>query len=192
MAKDNKPLLFGEDVGGDLERAIDSKALAFAGDDPNWIPGYSEQIRALDLKKAEYGSMSHQQFAHLMRQMGVSEVKEPPVRFKPVRAAGLNGELNDNVLIDKARYEEQGYRMATMDDLTRHGYSKPPMYTIAADGTIRRGDVALMVVDAAGAKRVADEKFRDTKMRESNTGTTGVDTNIPISVEMTRDPNFSF
>jgi len=192
MSDRKKPLLFGEELGDATARALSANALAHVQDDPNWIPGYSEQMRMLELQGAEYGSMAYQQRAHQARALGISEVKSPSVRFKPLRVAGLNGEINDNILMDLATYQSQGYRPATLADLERNGYAKPPLYTVAADGTIRRGDVALYVVDAEGAKAIADAKFRETKERENNRGASGAESGVPIAVESNRDPNFSF
>jgi hypothetical protein len=189
-----KPLLFGESLESASERGVAGSQIAAqrATEDPNWIPGDSEQLRARELVNAEYGSMSHQQRDHQLRMLGVSEVRELPVHFKAVRVGRVTDmTVNDNVQIDLAVWQAQGYRFATVEDFTGNGFQLPPLYHVAADGKIRRGDVAMMVVDANTARAVREAKLAETKERELGGSTNGLTSGVPISVEMTRDPHFS-
>lgn len=189
--KKNKPLLFSPDTADETERAVNAMDMSRVAENPNWIPGYSEYVIANELSKAEYGSMSYQQRALRYRDLGVDGPKELPVHIKGLRVAGLDGATNDNVAIDLAQYQADGYRPMRVEDLERYGMKMPPLYHVAADGTIRRGDVALHFVDAEGAKRVRDRKDAETKDRETGSNTVGATSGVPIHVEMQRDPNYS-
>lgn len=187
-----KPLLWDTNPMEVTERELESNEMLRASNDPNWIPGYSEQRHAAALKNAEYGSMSYQQRDLQLKMLGVDNMDDPPIHITSVRVSNLAGEVNDNVMLDMAHYKKDGYKQMTVEDLERYGMRMPPLYHIAADGSIRRGDVALMFVDAQRAKLTRDRKDAETKDLEDNANTIGALSGVAISVEQSRDPNFSF
>lgn len=194
MAEKKKPLLWDtelvDDTIADLD-TISANDYARAAEDPNWIPGYSEHVRANALAKAEYGSMAYQQRRYQMQQLGVGELKPLPIEITTVRIATLDGKTNDNISLDMARYRADGYQFVTPAVLERYGMRMPPLYSIAADGTIRRGDSALMYVDAQRAKLNDEIKLAETRARESTSSTVGQSTGVHIDVEVERDDNFT-
>lgn len=187
-----KPLLFDTELSVPTERALQTEEMARAADNPNYIPGYTENEVAQSLAQAEYGSMAYQQREHQFRRLGIDQVRENPIHIKPVRVSGLDGRMNENVLLDQMQYRKDGYRPMTRADLEAHGIAMPPLYHEAPDGTIRRGDVALWFVDAQRAKEIRANKIALTKERETGAvETVGNETGVQIDIEVSRDPNFS-
>jgi len=182
-----KPLLFG-DKQGDTERAAMSNP--FLGDalDPGAVPGYSEKVRANDVAA---GRLTASQREAALKAIG-AEPGKLPVRLAWVRAAGLDGNVNGNVLVAASEFQRQGYRPATKEDLEAHGYTLPPSAHIAADGTIRREDVALWITDGAHAEQL--DRWRKEMLDDFHAikPSEGADTGTPIEVlEYTRESDFT-
>lgn len=187
MSRGSKPLLFGEKLEEETERILDrGGSYAAEANDPAWIPGYSEMIRARDLLGAEYGSITHKQIEHQMRLLGVTEYKAPPVDLMWGRVVGMDGTENDNVRLDMRSHTRDGYKVITKTELETLGYKVPESAFVAADGTIRRGDVALMAVDAKRAALNEKRKRAENEEREEPESAFGY-----ISVEAERDRNFT-
>lgn len=191
MATRSKPLLFGESLEKEVERAFDASSYAAEASDPAWIPGYSEMIRARDILKAEYGSLTFRQRDKLLRDLGVTEYKAPSVDLMWGRVVGLDGQENDNVRLDMRAHKRDGYRVITKSELEALGYSVPESAHVEADGTIRRGDVALMAVDAERASANDKRRREEAAEREGQEGTFGSETGTFISVEAQRDRDFT-
>jgi hypothetical protein len=187
-----KPLLFGSDYGADVERMLN--ATEEMQGDPGWIPGYSEQVRAneiggIDPTLENFTTDRRMKSAdgvqlreHYIKKYG--EPKPLPVRLKWVRVVGMDGTENQNVRTDMITYLADGYRPVTLAELRGFGYGMPPAATEAADGTIRRGDVALMAVDAERAFANDARKARENAEREQSA------TADTISVERSRESNY--
>lgn len=186
-----KPLLFGETLEKETERAYDLPGYAGEANDPAWIDGYSQMIRARDILKAEYGSLTYRLRDKLLRDLGVTEYKAPPVDLMWGRVTGLDGKENDNVRLDMRAHNRAGYKVITKTDLEALGYSVPESAHVEADGTIRRGDVALMAVDAERARANEQRRRAEVAELEGTDGLTGQETGTFISVEASRDRDFT-
>ena len=188
-----KPLLFGTTYADEIER------LAALGEtmenDAGYIPGYSEQVRANEIAKIDPTIENFTTSRHIKTKEGLNlrdhylkkygDPRPLPVRFKWVRVEDMRGDEGaPNVRKDLLPYLKDGYKIATQDDLNAHSYGMPPAANVAADGTIRRGDVALMVVDAEGAARADARKARENAERENGSAYPG------ISVERERQSNY--
>ncbi len=142
--------------------------------DPSRIPGYSEIVQANDIAKADdlWFREANQGLTKedLYRQIGAKPAKLPvELQWLPVSgAAGGLSRHQDRVL--DGYVNQQGFRLATTDDLDRYGYGFPPNGRLAEDGSIRRGsDVALFIRDGEVAKMWEDFKFQEQKELENAT-----------------------
>ena len=188
-----KPLLFGTTYADDIERLMETNEIM--ENDPGYIPGYSEAVRSWELSLIDPTVENFSTSRHIRTSEGLNlrdhyikkygEPKPLPVRFKWVRVEDMKGDSNaPNVRKDLVPYVKDGYTFATSDDLARYNYGVPPQAIVSADGTIRRGDVALVVVDAEGAKRADAKKARLKAERETGSS------HPSISVEHTRQSNY--
>ena len=126
-----KPLLFG-DKTFDAER-LDEVEFAEDNWDYSYVPGYSEQRRDNDKRVAR---------------------GEAPVaidRLYWARVGGVHG--GDPDYRQRVGTQRLGYTACTVDDLKARGWGFPPASYEAADGLIRRDDLALCVVDNARAEK---------------------------------------
>lgn len=191
----SKPLLFGETIETEAERAWDMDTYAAAAGNPHWVRGYDEHRAALDLMKAEYGSMTHRLLPKLLKDLGFndpSEVKAPPVELMWGRVSALDGTTNDNIRLDMRTHTANGYKAITAEELKALGMSVPETCHVAADGTIRRGDVALMAVDAERAS--ANEKRRRAAVADleaNDAALSGNETGVNIDFERERIRNYN-
>jgi hypothetical protein len=83
----------------------------------------------------------------MFREIGAKPQKlDVEFQWLPVSgAAGGALPVSQARILDRYTTQE-GFRLATVDDLTSRGYGFPPLGRLAEDGTIRRGaDVALYV-----------------------------------------------
>lgn len=189
---DRKPLLFGTDYADDIDRLVELRE-EMEGD-PGWIPGYSEQVRANEISRIDPTLENFTTDRRMKTADGVQlrehylgrygQPKPLPIRLKWVRVVGMDGSENQNVRTDMIRYRADGYRIITESELQALGYGTPPAATVAADGTIRRGDVALMAVDAERALANDARKARENAEREE---AAIADT---IAVEHSRESNY--
>lgn len=143
---DGKPLLYS-DERSDAER-FDPKR--FRGSlDPSRVPGYSEIVRANDIDKADdllFREQNNYTKEEAFEIVG-AEPQPLPVEFQWLRVSGPGGADSSTAAreIDNKKNQE-GFRLATSEDLERHGYGFPPTAREAEDGSIRRGpDVALFI-----------------------------------------------
>lgn len=191
-----KPLLFGTTYAEDIERLTAVNEIM--ENDAGYIPGYSEQVRANEIANIDptvenFTTSKHIKINglnlrdHYIKMYGTP--KPLPVRFKWVRVEDQHGDDNTpNIRNDLLPYMKDGYKFVKTEDMEalskEYGYGMPPAGVVAPDGTIRRGDVALVVVDAEGAARADARKARENAEREAGSGYPG------ISVERNRESNY--
>ncbi len=132
--------------------------------DTSFVPGFSELRRARDLKVAEY--VNHK--------CARSDIPTLPVNMRWGRNQKGSGVPDSTKVFG---HSLNGYRMVTKDDLptqnkdgtvtVKHEWltAIPPGADIAADGTIRKGDVALMVATKERAAQNAARKAQLTADR---------------------------
>lgn len=128
----NKPLLFG-DARIEATAIEDIERFEDQGFDWSYVPGYSEQ--------------------RIMNEHAVRDGHKPmPLdRLYWARVARTDGsDVDYREAVNTARL---GYRACTIEDLKERGWGMPPAAHVAEDGTIRRQDVALAIVDEDRARR---------------------------------------
>lgn len=143
--------------------------------DPSRIPGYSEIIMANDIAKTDDLTFrnAHRDNPHIKTREDVYKMigatpRELDVQFAWLPVSGAAGARSSHVdrVLDSYMHQE-GFRLATKDDLTSRGFGFPPAGREAEDGTIRRGsDVALFVRSSEVARMWEDFKFQEQKERE--------------------------
>ena len=118
--------------------------------DPSRIPGYAEKVQANDIAKADaliFRSKNDGRTQEdLYAQVGaMPETLDCELQWLPITNG--QGGLSSHVARQLDQYvNQQGFRLATKDDLESRGYGFPPTAREAEDGTIRRGpDVALYI-----------------------------------------------
>ena len=96
------------------------------------------------------------------RQIGAKPQKLP-VEFAWLPISGTAGAPSSHQARVLDRYvNAEGFRLATDEDLERHGYGFPPAGRVAEDGTIRRGsDTALYVRSGEVARMWEQFKFEE-------------------------------
>lgn len=150
----SKPAIFADDRS-DAERFDPSQHRGHL--DPSRIPGYSEVVMANDIARADdlyFRSQNGRTKEDVYRQIGATP-KELDVEFAwlPVSAAGGAPSNVQARVLDRYQHQE-GFRLATEEDLTSRGFGFPPLGRLAEDGTIRRGaDVALFVRSGVVARK---------------------------------------
>ena len=135
MAKDSvaqKPMLFGSAF-------FDAQALEdiekFEGENFDWsyVPGYSEQRRINELQ---------------VRDGRKAIAMDKLYWARAQREDGLNVDYREAVTVSRL-----GYRACTVEDLQERGWGMPPSAHVAADGSIRREDTVLAIVDSERAAK---------------------------------------
>ena len=127
-----KPMLFGSAF-------FDAQALEdiekFEGDNFDWsyVPGYSEQRR--------------------INELSIRDGRKPIAIDKlywarASRVDGTNVDYREAVTVSRL-----GYRACTIEDLKERGWGMPPSAHVAADGSIRREDTVLAIVDSSRAAK---------------------------------------
>jgi hypothetical protein len=136
------------DERGDTERF--NPSLHRSHLDPSRIPGYSEIVQANDVAKSDplvFRNANARTHEDLFHEIGATPQKlDVEFQWLPISGAS-GGELPASQARIMDRYKNQeGFRLATPEDLSSRGYGFPPLGRTAEDGTIRRGaDVALYV-----------------------------------------------
>ncbi len=167
-----KPLIFA-DERSDVEKFDPRKHRGAL--DASRIPGYSEIVMANDIEAADDLAFrnAHRDNPHVKTKEDVYRMigatpRALDVEFAWLPVSGAAGARSSNVdrVLDRFRHQE-GYRLASKDDLESRGFGFPPAAREAEDGTIRRGsDVALFVRSSEVARMWHDFKFREQKERE--------------------------
>jgi hypothetical protein len=184
---DSKPFIF-TDEASDIERYneanIDSMLGAF---DSSYIPGYSETVQAnaiaetdnLDFSNAHRNAVSGARTKEDWYKKIGAKPQPLPVYFIWLRTAGVSGDRSYSADVEVANYTRRGWRLATEDDLGRHGFGWPPAAQKAADGQIRRLDTALFVIDAGLENRY--RRLLKHTPPDDDTPKVGENTQVPIS-----------
>ena len=176
---------------------------------PDYIPGYSEIVKARDVEKAEYlndGSntrgLSESQKRAYYRKVG-AQPQKTEYEFMWLRVAGPGGGQSFEADREMMFHRHDGWEVIKVDseaDFTeKYGFGFPPAAHLAPDGTIRQLDVALAAIPSEVARR--NELARQAKNeaalraeREARTGpSTGMDVSVSVedtgSVSVTNKPN---
>ncbi len=128
--------------------------------DMSYVPGFSDLRRQRDMKVAEY--VNHK--------CARSDIPTLPVNVRWGRSQKGSGAPDSTKVFG---HSLNGYRMVTKDDLPgKDGKAKhewltaiPPGAEVGADGTIRKGDVVLMVATKERAAANAARKAQTTADR---------------------------
>ena len=147
MSKDSniqskqKPLLFGSAT---IEATAIEDIEKFESQNFDWsyVPGYSEQRR-----------LNEQAVKHGAKPVPLDRLYWARVS----RTDGSNVDYREAVTISRL-----GYRACTIDDLRERGWGMPPAAHVAPDGSIRREDVALAIVDSDRAEKNSRRQRADT------------------------------
>jgi hypothetical protein len=154
MSAKNKPIVFSDDRG-DAEKYDPN--LHAGSLDPSRVPGYAEIVKANDIAQADpliFRDKTGMTQEELYAQIG-AKPQELPVELAWLRICGPGGAESHSAAreLDSA-VNQQGFRLATKDDLDNYGYGFPPAARMAEDGTIRRGpDVALYIRSGEVARK---------------------------------------
>jgi hypothetical protein len=155
--------------------------------DPMYIPGYTEiqkanaiaEVDDLVWRETHPGVSKEDEY----RKLG-THPQPLPVHFQAVRVAGMDGTHNANVSRDKAEYDRWGYEPAKYPEhFQPHGFGQPVFYTVQADGTLRREDLQLYVVDARAARARELSIARRTAELENPESKDGDGTNFTGTAE---------
>ena len=166
-----KPLLFGD--ASPVEK-ISKSDRRFKYMHPDRIGGYSEQVQANDIEKAQVpvdgiqGGLTQQQKEAYYQRFG-TEPKELPVQFKWLRVSDAAGNNSGSADVEMMYARNDGWELITVktpeEFKERFGYDFPDTGRIRPDGTIRRMDVALAYVDGDRAREIEAEAKADRKQQ---------------------------
>ena len=153
-----RPLIITEpppDDFGEYKGTADFHERADA--DLTYVPGYSEIRLRRDRELSEMAQ----------GKIRPAEVSTLPVALRWERVQNKLGTPDARELLSAVR---QGYRAALKSDIGAEWLRElPPAATVAADGTIRQGDVQLLVTDQAHAARNLAEQRRRTEAQVRGT-----------------------
>jgi len=148
-----KPLLFGDSTL-DADRIAQIRGQDDQGWDRSYVPGYSEQRRANELRVRD----------------GLKPI--PMDRLQWIRLSHVDGrEVGDR---DMLGWALDGYQFITVQELKDRGYGMPPTAYVDTQGRVRREDLALAFVDNAQARLNKDRQdaeraaFQANKMESPN------------------------
>ena len=157
----SKPMIFADDRS-DAERF--DPTLHRGHLDPSRIPGWSEIVQANDIAKgdaltfraANQGVTQEDLYAKIGAKPTLLDVE-----FAWLPITNAEGTTSSHVYRQLDRYvNQEGFRLATVEDLESRGYGFPPTARKAEDGSIRRGpDVALYVRSGEVARKWEAFKF---------------------------------
>lgn len=127
-----KPLLYGDGML-DARQLDDIAKMEDQNFDYSYVPGYSEQRQINE---------------HAVRD-GLKPIPLDKLYWaRAARPDGSNVDYREAVTVSRL-----GYRACTIEDLRERGWGMPPAAHIAADGSIRREDTVLAIVDSGTAKK---------------------------------------
>lgn len=164
------------DERGDTERF--DPALHRSHLDPSRIPGYSEIVQANDIAKTDaltFRSLNGRTHEDMFREIGATPQKlDVEFQWLPISSAAGGGLPASQARIMDRYVNQEGFRLATLEDLSSRGYGFPPLGRIAEDGTIRRGaDVALYMRSGDVARMWEAARIADQREAEGITPQTG-------------------
>lgn len=159
--KREKPLLFGKESSAQDEVLVRLEAGEFDDTikpfyDASSVPGHAELTLANDMDEGDLPEHVKESY---YKRFGTGP-KPLPAELRWVRTHGPDGGRSHNADVAKMRDLREGYRPATVDDLRRAGYGNPITGQVLPDGTIRREDTTLFIVDGERARQLDAEKRR--------------------------------
>jgi hypothetical protein len=185
----NKPAIFADYVSDDDIAAELSNLDSL---DPSRIPGYHEIVQANEIAAADQLTWDNQYAGTGITKEKIYKLigarpQELPVNFVWLRVAGPDGGNSYSADADRMWWTERGYRPATLEDITRHGWRMPPA-AHESGGMIRRLDTALFVVDGRRARAIEKRRADQAAQAENrdDSETVGKATGVPISHESER------
>lgn len=151
-----KPLLFGKENSSQDE--AQNPSMADSDEvrpfyDASSVPGHAEITLANDIDQSRLPD--HVKRGYYKR-FG-TDPKPLPAELRWVRESGPDGSRSYNAEVTKMQYRRDGYRPATTDDLRRAGYGLPVAGEVLADGSIRREDTRLYIIDGDRARELESE-----------------------------------
>lgn len=123
--------------------------------DPSYVPGFSEMKRDVALQMAEVTrGLRHPK-----------DVTPLPVNLRWARNQNIKGDPDNT---KQFGHSQKGYQLVTKDDIGKRDWltALPPGTRVAADGTICRGDTALMWCPK---EQAAKNEFAKRRMTEERT-----------------------
>jgi len=123
--------------------------------DASSVPGHAELVIARDLAKA--GSRLSEDVKQGYYKRFGAEPADLPADLRWIRETGPDGKRSYNADVTKMGYLRDGYRPATVDDLRSVGFGLPPAGEVLPDGSIRREDTRLYIVDGDRARELEKE-----------------------------------
>ena len=181
MSKGKPVILNDYKLGQEDEEAFDFSGHFNKTIEPSYIPGYSELVQANDIAATDdhVWYEQHRETKHTKEHFyGVigSNPKPLPVRFMWLRTQSVGGLHSADVANQLMEYERRKYRTARYpEDFEPHGFGFPPAAHKEADGTIRRDDVTLYVVDGRAADAFDKAQQQYTRDLENPVGRDGVE-----------------
>lgn len=170
---ERKPFLLGPSGGGSKQdEALVKMAVGEYDDeikpfyDPSSVPGHAEQQLANDMAE---GNLPEHVKRSYYRRFGVEPAPHEQ-DYRWVRDVGPDGKRSYNAEVTKMTYRRQGYRPATADDLRSAEHGIPPTAEVLPDGSVRREDTRLYVIDGERARQLdkeARERAGATSEREA-------------------------
>lgn len=122
--------------------------------DPSSVPGHAELVMARDIEKGRnLPERVKQSYYHRFG----TEPKPLPAELRWIRETGPDGRRSYNADVSKMQYLRDGYRPASVDDLRRVGYGLPVAAEVLPDGSIRREDTRLYIVDGVRARELEQQ-----------------------------------
>lgn len=191
-----KPLVFSD--SRPAEERFDPERTSRWG--PSYIPGYSEIVAANDIAKAD-DLLFREQHKNALRPNGKQGLTKDDVfrqlgtgprvldhEFRWLRVSGPNMSRTYSADAQLSyAVNDQGFRLATEDDLKSRGYGMPPAAHLDGEGKIRRLDVALYIRSGEVARKWERYEVEKAAKRENSTVpttfTTG-DYTVPASSEV--------
>lgn len=156
-----KPLLFGN-ARLDATALEDIEKFEGEGFDYSYVPGYSEQRRINE---------------HAVRDGHKPQPLDKLYWARATRTDGTNVDYREATTVVRL-----GYRACTIDDLRERGWGMPPAAHIAADGSIRREDTVLAIVDSGTAQKNKNRQERaNAEFEGQNPGTEDVHSKLEKS-----------
>ena len=179
-----KPLVLPQDLP-DTIRASMADAFLWEERTPDYVPGHAELVMANEIS-ANRRLSTEEKEKHFQR-LG-TRGGPLPAELGWVRILGVNGGYSASASIDAAEWKRKGYKPAREEDLKRLGWKLPPAAHVEPDGTIRREDTALWIVDGDLARLHERRRLEAARDSDKPVDTTGHSQHQPITVrEETRE-----
>lgn len=182
-----KPILWGTATTDTEAVAGIEGTFLYEERDPSYVPGHGEIVMANDIAKGDLPESEKQKY---YARFGASP-QQLPADLCWVRTTGINGARSYTADVSAAEYRRLGYRPCKVEDLESLGWGIPPTAHVEADGTIRREDTALWIIDGARARALEQYRARVNAEFHAVRGK-NADDGTPISVKQETRETLSF